>query len=911
MSYRANQYNYATPLSSALGVYNEHSVVNDVRYFTLHDNALDGSCIVISGDVGLWGSSVSDANGVLNEPFVVTVEEPLLVSAFRLTSSSDCYPVDFIVEFYNGDNLEHSLIVTDNTEAERVIGLPNSVNATHYVLTITKVSKPGSVARVYNIFVPPIISRSDNIKVSLEETTNVVKATYITSTDRVGIKLNEQFINALVHSTSDTLVVRSTDFSGKSLTNTHIAVQDRTAVRVNDYSNITLTREALQDSVGIRVLETSHIINTIDTATDIISTDIAVCSIEDISHILNTINVTTDELSIEAQDEAELINIHSVMKQPFRQVFGKVYVTYADPMLDTTSNGDASSTAYNSNVEQLADDIHITDGKYFTLYDNDLSGDYMVSGSDTQVGWTSDQLSDENGYFNEDVWITLTFEPRPIKSLLIAFDTSHDNLVKDFNVILTKSDFSLANYEFVDNNESIIEIAVDLAEIQSVTVMVRRVSRPFSPATILSIPLSSTILYRGYKDESELMSIDLLEELTYEDEVEALGGVSANMVTVVFDNSNRNFYFNNENSLVSRQLRRNRKIIPWLGAEINPGEIEWYNMGTFWSYKWNVSVNGLTASVVGFDTIGLLDTTSFTQHQLLMNKSLGELIEYVLADARLTLNFIEYVIDPALYDIVIPYAWFEPKSHTAALRKISRCFPMHIYCDREGRICAAPQKLHLDYYYDVWSDNTNVINKTYDSLYTTLPNVINVTTIEPHVIEDEQLVSDNYVASVADKPTRVLAFNKPYISDINVSIDCDSTVNYSYEVFSWGINITFSGYGVVRLVECFGTALDISNTSVMTYRNDESVLLNGAVTRDVQADFIQTSSLASTIINRIVSLSQADKYDVSVDYRGDIALTINDPILLEGGIAPDNRYNIKRHQLTWDGHLTGSADLNT
>ena len=77
----------------------------------------------------------------------------------------------------------------------------------------------------------------------------------------------------------------------------------------------------------------------------------------------------------------------------------------------------------------------------------------------------------------------------------------------------------------------------------------------------------------------------------------------------------------------------------------------------------------------------------------------------------MALDFIEYDIDPSLYDIVIPYAWFEAGSHAAALRKISMCYPMHIYCDRAGRICARPQKLHLDYYYDTWKDSTNVIEK--------------------------------------------------------------------------------------------------------------------------------------------------------------------------------------------------------
>jgi len=60
MPYVANQYNYATPLSSASNLVADVSVVDSNKYFTLHDNVLDGSYVPIGGDVGLWGTSVAD-----------------------------------------------------------------------------------------------------------------------------------------------------------------------------------------------------------------------------------------------------------------------------------------------------------------------------------------------------------------------------------------------------------------------------------------------------------------------------------------------------------------------------------------------------------------------------------------------------------------------------------------------------------------------------------------------------------------------------------------------------------------------------------------------------------------------------------------------------------------------------------
>lgn len=648
------------------------------------------------------------------------------------------------------------------------------------------------------------------------------------------------------------------------------------------------------------------------------------------SHILNKIEPTGDTLLVGAESAGKLTNVHTKMKEPSRRVYGKVHITYTDPMLSVETNVQTSPGAYNSEPLQLLDGEIETDSSFFTLYENDLTGNYKVSDQYSQVGWTSAAISDENGNFADPApFVRINFAERPIVDLPITFDDSRGVVVNDFSVEFIRADGTSVFRTYTDNTRSVVTVPCPtpedipsvisdtitvpalVSDVVAVVITVYRISKAGYPVTILEAPVLSTIEYVGYADKSDLVSIDMLEELTYDDDIEALGGVSANKVTVVLDNSNREFFFNNQNSLVATSLRRNRKIVPWLGTEIKPGEIEWHTLGTYWSYNWDVPVEGLTAKVIGFDTIGLLDTTSFVDHQMQINKSVGQLIEYVLNDAKKQLDFITYRIDPELYGIVVPYAWFEPKSHTAALRRISGCYPMHIYCNRDGVICAAPQKLKLNYYYDVWSDSTNVISKRYQSLHTTLPNVVNVTVKKPMLVANEELVKDE-LAFVVDGPVeRSFNFNKPYIADMTVIVDLDPTVLYTYSLYSWGIEINFTGTGEVRSIRCIGAALDVSNTTTLSHRDAQSVRLNGAVTRDISSDFIQTAELARELISRIQGLSVLDKFDATVDYRGDIALSINDPILLLNGIAPDNRYNIKRHELFWNGGLSGSAYLNT
>ena len=823
MSYIANEYNHATPLSSSNNLLNSKYSVAEAKYFVLSDNKLDGSFYPIDGDVGLWGSSISDANGILPEAFVVTVEEETALNYICIISDADNFPVSFVVNFYDDDTLVYSITEENNTSNEYEVTLTSVVSVTRYEIIISRISVPNNVARLYGVRRLVLVNSSDILNVSDVESTRVLTQ----------------------HAT--------------------MRAYDTCTVRVSEKSYN-----------GIRMV-----------------------------HSKDTLNVSLEE-------STELFNIHSAMKASFRQIFGKVHITYTDPIVEGSALVSASSEAHNSQLQQLLEGTNPTSQRFFTLYDNDLSGRYSVSSIYDHVGWTSSVLSNDDGYFDNNPSVEITFAARPLMYLTMYLDDSHECIVEEFLVTFTFADGRTLTKEFLGNTDtSLVLLDEVLSDVVSVKVEVIKVSKGRYPASILSLPTQSTFVYVGYQNKSDLVSIDLLEELTYEDDIEALGGVSANEVTVVLNNTDKIFNASNVNSPVSSKLLRNRKIVPYLGAEVKPGLVEWYSLGTFWSYKWDVPFDSLTASVVGFDTIGMLANTEFINHQVLQNASLGYLIEYVLLDAKQTLSFLEWVITEELYDVIVPYAWFEKGSHAAALQRISKAYPMHIYCDRQGRICAAPQKLKLDYFYDTWSDSTNVVDKTYSSLNTALPNSISVTVINPVASEDAELVKDSLVFTVDSIHTYTLNFSKPFIDNLSVEIDKDSTVSYTYTVYSWGIVFSFTGSGAVRSITCKGTALDTSNTSIVSRVDNESILLNGAVKREVSSDFIQTSDLASYIIDRIFNLSEDDKYDVEVTYRGDISLTINDPIRLLNGIAPDDRYNIKRHQLTWDGALTGTAHLNT
>jgi hypothetical protein len=270
MSFVANQYNYATPLSSVSDFGGTHSDVPDKKYFTLADNVLDGSCYPISGDVGLWGTVVSDSNGNLSSPFIISVEQSVSVNAFMVKGSQYAYPVNFTVEFLNGDTTVHTQVVVDNDKAAYLVRYASTLEVTGYRLTITKISSPSSVARIFNTYTPDYVKRSDNL----------------------------------------------------SFVTTDVGVDSE------------LISKALSDSIEIVINDAP-------------------------SHITNRIDVTRDTLAVRNNAVGTPINVHSIMKAPSRRIYGKVYITYTDPMLASSITYETSPTSYGSDVRELHDGVGV------------------------------------------------------------------------------------------------------------------------------------------------------------------------------------------------------------------------------------------------------------------------------------------------------------------------------------------------------------------------------------------------------------------------------------------------------------------------------------------------------------------------------------------------------------------------
>lgn len=647
---------------------------------------------------------------------------------------------------------------------------------------------------------------------------------------------------------------------------------------------------ALQKEIVVTDNDLSAIDITLDKAYDI---DKLVLTITRISVGNDVLKIATASFNL---------GTSNLMKAPERRIHGRVEITYANAIKDSAIS--TNEGAHGSSGANLNNDILLTSGNFFKLHENKLDGSFVVAGDGSETGWWPKTMPDDSGVYQTPQTLTLTFTQRNLYGIRIIGHAL--DFPVDFSVEVTDRSGSSQLITVIDNqspeymNDSLFRDAV------KIEITVFRTNRPNHPVIIMEVPVVSSITY----NDSELIDISLLEELSYEDALEKLGGVSANELSVNFSNEDKSFYFNNADSRIAGYLKKNRKVRAWLGVEVpDNGDTIWSILGTFWTYSWDIPVGSLIAKMTAFDTLGLLSTQTYYDHKVYRNYSIGDLVDTVLTSAKAQFSFLTWFVEPALYDVVIPVAWFEYASYTAALNRIAACDLIHVYCARDGSIVVSKRLSGVESPDDVWSDATNIIDKSYPTLYTAPSNYLDVYISHVATVEEDVLTLEDANYAVKAGETRSLTFSSPVEAISSVVID--STATYTYKWFSWGIQITFTSAGVLNGVTVVGTALDVNAVSYIHQQNDESIEENGIIPCEIKSDFIQTNEHASRLADYLYSRITESIYDVEVTYRGDIALTLNSKISLPEGIAPNNLYFIKRHELYWNGALSGTARLNT
>lgn len=593
---------------------------------------------------------------------------------------------------------------------------------------------------------------------------------------------------------------------------------------------------------------------------------------------------------------------------PVRKILGKVEIQYTDSLRDSgitiTSSGVGNGTfnlqAFDNQEEPshkyLEVDHGLTDGTFYTAPDTIKQG---------SIGWWSDAESDSSGNFSPAVWIQGVFTPRPFTDLKLVGDSLLNEYAVDFTIKLYQADDVLVHTETVTGNTLVewIEGIATFEDIVKVKAEITKWSKANACAKVLELFSVYVETYEG----DDLLKITLLEEREYQGATIPLGNISANEISVRFNNADRHFDPDNPASPIRDLIVKNRLIKPYLGIDVL-GTVTWVALGKFWSVEWDVPSEDIYSEVRGLDKLEFLRTTEYSISTVLQNQSLAYLALLVFQDSGLADN--EYYIDPALDDINVPYAWFDPMGHRDALKKIAEAGLAVLYSDRGGIIRL---EIPVNQVSSAFTFNrSNFFTRDQPLAWNELANyvVVEATPYTPDTEVEVYSASEDVVVPAGEQVTIECIFSKSPCVDVGSPTLSGATNTHveSSTVYSWCATVVLHNNGAasetITGLVIRGKPL-VNNGSIRAIAQDaSSILINGkSALATISNEFIQTSARAQEIANALLAVYKDPRKDIVLEARGVPTLELGDRITAPLFGLTNADYCIIRQNIEWDGGL--------
>jgi len=296
--------------------------------------------------------------------------------------------------------------------------------------------------------------------------------------------------------------------------------------------------------------------------------------------------------------------------------------------------------------------------------------------------------------------LTQTFVARPMYNLLVCGDNKYGEYPVSFEVRIyalevdvvpiyttTVTDevgvgWARSKADPIDATAVLWEhdIFNDIYSCERVELEIIKWSKANSIVKIAEFYTNISIIY----EDDDIVSMKLKEETIIADGTLPIGNISANELDLRLQNVTDQFFVGNTDSPIYTVIKRNRRIKAWVGLELPSGVTEWIPLGIFWSGDWKADELGTDVSTTARDRMELLRKDEFEVSDVYTDETLYDLAEHVLIDAKLKQTDLQYVIDIALADITLPYAWFVKTSYFECIRKIVEACQGYAYVDRYG-----------------------------------------------------------------------------------------------------------------------------------------------------------------------------------------------------------------------------------
>lgn len=600
------------------------------------------------------------------------------------------------------------------------------------------------------------------------------------------------------------------------------------------------------------------------------------------------------------------------MRADLRRIEARVTIDYTSPDLDQSLAVSASEQANVSYPQQTADGVAQATYKWASLDGSwVLDGTYHLAPGPQdlaryQFGWWGSQLAGSNGAFSDPYpSLTVTHIPRPVHTLRVVGDSARGEWPVDFRIDLYGPDDVLLYSETVTGNAAVEwskALPTPVLDVARQVLTITKWSHAGRQAKVMEFFTSIQETYYS----GDVVEIKLLEEREASQGSLPVGNVSANEIAIRLANEGDKFDVTNQQSPLWGLLKPNRRIRAWLGIrDDQTGQVEEVPLGTFWSLDWDSPDDALEATVVARDRLELLRKSTYQPGAVQQNVSLYALAEQVLHDAGLLPG--EYWIDPALQQIVIPWAWLSPTSHREALRITAEAALAVVYADRDGVV-------RIETMGSVPADP--VLTITADDYFPPLQapsrqdqvaNEIVVTT-QPLRPEDPQEVykSTTPVTVPAGQTVTVtVQYTKRPVIEAQAVLDNPppgvSIKSATY--YAWGAEITLRNTGAAQAdvtLVITGKPLSVQGGEQVVARDQTSITEHGVLRYEFPDNpLVQTLAQAQAIAQALLASAKDPRRDIEVEWRGNPALELGDRVTVVG-----QDVHVIRQEITWAGALS-------
>ena len=587
-----------------------------------------------------------------------------------------------------------------------------------------------------------------------------------------------------------------------------------------------------------------------------------------------------------------------------RRLYGKVKIIYQDADASYEIGVNTSGDSKISSPNQVYEGNLLPTAKACTMDGHStMNGEYQMIDETCIVGWWSDELSDENGEYQSGNYpfLELNFIKRPVSTWTLLGDRKLEQFLVDFDLELyDENNDLLLTHSVRDNEEMKLKVVFErlFDNVARIKLIVRKINTPNAVVKLIQF---FDVLEENYTG-GELKDFEVLEALATDGEGISYG-ITSNTLNVTIYNKDRKFDLGH----LKDYLLLDRTVIPYIGIENEQGEIEYQQLGVYYSDEWSVPQEGQWVKLKCLDRLMKFQKMTYIGYPFSENVSLKAIAEDILKSAGLSQN--KYEIDEKLGEMIVPYAFLGKKSVWDALQDVCNAGLCRVYLTRDNVVKISVENLEVEnngmeikpnriFSYEMQTrktDFSNHIEVNYSDINASLTESTrqivysNMITIDPNskrrmIVDYSQNVTNAYLTYLPIENINLLSFKS--------SINCGE-----FELENT------SDQTIVVTVEISGLAIAV-NTQTVIIEDEKSVGNYGVMSyKPASSELVQTYSRAVEIGNYFMQILNQGAGTLRIVWRGDPDLKLENKFTCVNRFGVAKEYINQYNRFTFDGGL--------